>query len=99
MLVFGMLAALCLVAGFGLGLYENDVRWQIVEAVHAVRPDLEPYAMFSRARSFRNSEVHELYRANYAEHPLLKWHKAISFAAMVCFLAFAVFLLLAIKQS
>lgn len=99
MILFGVLAALSLVAGFGLGLYENDVRWQIVEAVHAVRPDLEPYAMFSRARSFRASEVHRLYQANYPENPLLKWHKTISLAAMVCFLAFAVFLVLAIKQS
>jgi hypothetical protein len=99
MILYGVLAALCLVAGFGLGLYESDVRWQIVEAVHEIRPDLEPYAMFTRARSFWNSEVHRLYGANYPERSLLKWHKTISLAAIFCFLAFAVFLVLAIRHS
>jgi hypothetical protein len=99
MILYGVLAALCLLAGFGLGLYENDLRWQIVEAVHEVRPDLEPYAMFSRARSFWGSEVHQIYGTNNPEGSLLRWHKTISIAAITCFLAFAVFLVLAIRYS
>jgi hypothetical protein len=99
MILFGVLAALCLIAGFGLGLYENDVRWQIVEAVTQVRPDLEPYAVFSRARSCWNSEVHRIHAAHYPGSRLLRWHKTISVAVIVCFLAFAFFLVLALKRS
>ena len=99
MILFGVLSALCLIAGFGLGLYENDVRWRIVEAVIDVRPDLEPYLAFARARSFWNSEVHRAHAAHYPESRLPRWHQAISLAAIACFLACAVFLLLALKRS
>jgi hypothetical protein len=99
MVLYGVMSALCLLAGFGLGLYENDVRWRIVEAVTEVRPDLEPYAAFSRARSFPASEVHSLYALHYPASGLVRWHRTISLAAIVCFLAFAVFLILAIKRS
>jgi hypothetical protein len=99
MILFGVLAGLCLIAGFGLGLYENDVRWQIVEAVTEVRPDLEPYAVFSRARSFWDSEVHRLHAVHFPGSGLLRWHKAVSLAAIVCFLAFALFLILALRHS
>ncbi len=99
MIFYGVLAALCLLAGFGLGLYENDLRWQIVEAVHLVRPDLEPYAMFSRARSFWGSEVHRIHETQYSESRLTNWHRTISTAAIACFLAFAIFLALAFRHS
>jgi hypothetical protein len=99
MFLYGVLSALCLIAGFGLGLYENDLRWRIVEAVQELRPDLEPYAMFSRARSFWGSEVHLIYHQHYPERPLLKWHRAISLAAIGCFLAFAALLVLAVRFS
>jgi hypothetical protein len=98
MILYGVLAGLCLIAGFGLGLYENDVRWQIVEAVTEVRPDLEPYAEFSRARSW-DSDLHRIHAAHYPESHLLRWHKTVSLAAIVSFLAFALFLVLALKHS
>lgn len=99
MILFGVLAAFCLVAGFGLGLYENDVRWRMVEAVTDARPDLEPYLAFARARSFWNSEVHRIHALHYPESRLPRWHQAISLAAIACFLAFALFFVLAIKRS
>jgi hypothetical protein len=99
MLLYGILAALCLIVGFGLGLYENDLRWQIVEAIQEVRPDLDPYAMFLRARAFWGSEAHLIYRTHYPERPLLRWHQRISVAAIGSFLAFAVLLVLAIRHS
>ena len=99
MILFGVMSALCLVAGFGLGLYEYDVRWQIVDAVTEARPDLEPFAAFARARSFWKSEVHRIYAAHYPESRLLLWHRTIALASIGCFLAFTVFLVLAIRRS
>jgi hypothetical protein len=99
MLLYGVLSALCLIVGFGLGLYESDLRWQIVEAIEEVRPDLDAYATFLRARAFWGSEAHVIYRKYYPDRPLLRWHRAISVAAVGCFLAFAVLLVIAIKRS
>jgi hypothetical protein len=99
MFLFGVMSALCLVAGFGLGLYESDVRWRLVEAVMDARPDLEPYVAFARARSFWDSEVHRIHAVHYPESRLPRWHRTISLAAIFCFLASAVFLVLAISRS
>ncbi|MGO9436114.1 MAG: hypothetical protein ACLPH3_05595 [Terracidiphilus sp.] len=99
MFVYGVLAILCLIAGFGLGMYEYDLRRQIVEAIHQVRPDLEYRALFARARSLRSPELTAIYLEQFPQSRLLQWHKTVSIAAPACFLAFALFLALAIKHS
>ena len=99
MFLYGGLAALCLIAGFGLGMYEYDLRRQIVRAVHEVRPDLDTFALFARARSLRASSVHALYRDHYPQSHLLRWHQIVSIVSPACFIAFALFLTLAIKHS
>ena len=88
----------CLVAGFGLGMYEYDLRWKIVNAVHEVRPDLEPFALFARARSLRSSNVQAIYREHYPQSHLLRRHRIVTLAAPVFFIGFAVLLALAIKH-
>jgi hypothetical protein len=99
MIVYGALAMSCLIAGFGFAMYEYDLRWQIVHAVHHVRPDLEPSALFARARSLWGSSVYRIYRDQYPQSYLPQRHKAVSFAALACFLGFALFFVLAIKHS
>ena len=99
MILWAALAMLCLVAGFGLGWYEHDLRWRIVRAVHRVRPDLEPLTLFARARSLRGSDVIEIFRNHYPDSPLLRRRRMVSVAAPACFLLSAAFLLMAIRRS
>lgn len=99
MILYGGLALLCLISGFGLGMYEYELRWRIVNAVHSVRPDLEPFALFSRARSLWRSPVYRIYRDHHPQSRLLRQHTIISLASPSCFVAFAVLLVLAIKHS
>ena len=89
----------CLVAGFGLGMYEYELRRQIVRAIHDVRPDLEPFALFARARALRSTNVQAIYREHYPQSHLLRRHRIVTLASPACFLAFAVLLALAIKHS
>jgi hypothetical protein len=98
MFLYGGLAGLCLIAGFGLGMYEYNLRWQIVNAVHKIRPDLERFALFARARS-GSSSVHALYREHYPQGKLLRWHRIVSVASPACFIAFAVLFAVAIRHS
>src|SRR5579863_335063 len=99
MILYGVLAMLCLVAGFGLGWYEYDLRWKIVTAVHLARPDLQPYSLFTRARSLGSSEVHTLYRAHFPQGRLIARRRIAFFAAPACFLLGALFLVLAYTHS
>jgi hypothetical protein len=99
MLLYGGLAALCLIAGFGLGMYEYELRRQIVHAVHEVRPDLERLTLFARARSLRNSNVQAIYREHYPDSSLLRRHRIVIIVSPACFIAFAILLALAIKHS
>lgn len=99
MILFGALALLCLIAGFGFGMYEHDLRWQIVNAVHSARPDLKPFALFARSRSLHRSEALELYRTHFPSGPLLKKRRMALFAAPTCFLLGAIFLMLAFTLS
>lgn len=99
MIFYGALALFCLVAGFGLGMYEHDLRWQIVNAVHSVRPDLKPFALFARSRSLHRSEAVDLYRVHFPSGPLLKKRQMALFAAPACFLLGAIFLVLAFTHS
>jgi len=99
MVLYGVLAMLCLVAGFGLAWYEHDLRWQIVNALHRVRPDLEPFALFARAGSLRRSEVLRLYRAHCADGDLVKRSQIVLLAAPACFLFGAALLVLAFTRS
>jgi hypothetical protein len=99
MVLFGGLAAICLIAGFGLAMYEYELRWQIVNAVHSVRPDLEPFMLFARARSVRATELLKLYRKHFPEDALLKKRRLVFLAAPACFVLGAVFLVLACTHS
>ncbi len=99
MIVYGGLAALFLIAGFGLGMYEYELRRQVVDAVHRVRPDLDRFALYARARALRNSDVIAIYRENFPDSRLLTRRWIVSLAAPACFLLSAAFLLLAIKYS
>ena len=98
MIVFGGLAALCLIAGFGLGMYEYELRRQIVEAVHRVRPDLPRLMLLARARSLRDSEVVTLYREHFPDSPVLARRWMVTLAAPACFVLSAVFLVLAVRH-
>jgi hypothetical protein len=98
-IVYGTLALLCLIAGFGLGMYEYELRRRIADAVHRARPDLEPRALFAITRSLRASGVGDLYRERFPKGRLLQRHTAVAIAAPACFLAFVLFLVLAIKHS
>jgi hypothetical protein len=99
MFLFGGLAALCLIAGFGLGMYEYELRWQIVNAVHSVRRDLEPFALFRRAGSLHRSDVQNLYRTHFPDGTLIRRRWFVSLAAVACFVLGAMFLVLAIRRS
>ena len=99
MILYGVLAMLCLIAGFGLAMYEHDLCWQIVKAVHSVRPDLEPFALFARTRSLRRAEASNLYRDHFPDGSLLRKRQLVLIAAPACFLLAAVFLVLAFRQS
>jgi hypothetical protein len=99
MILWAALAMLCLVAGFGLGWYEYDLRWQIVRAVHRVRPGMEPLALFARARPLWRSEVIEVYRNHFPDSPLLTRRLVVSLAAPACFLLSTAFLVMAIRHS
>ena len=99
MIVYGVLAMLCLIAGFGLAMYEYDLRWQIVNAVHRVRPDLEPFALFARARSLGRGEVINLYRAHFPDGGLIQRRWVVSLAAPACFVLGAVLLVVAFTHS
>jgi cobalamin synthase len=99
MIVYGGLAMIFLVAGFGLGWYEYDLRWKIAHAVHRVRPEMQVLVLFSRARSLRTSSVHRIYREHYPDGRLAQWHVAFAIASPLCFLAFAALLALAIRHS
>jgi len=99
MILYGVLAILCLIAGFGLGLYEHDLRWQLVRAVHGVRPDLDPATLYASARSLRRGEVLNLYQAHFPEGSLLKRRWVVSIAAPACFVFGAVFLVVAFTHS
>jgi hypothetical protein len=97
-IVYGTLALLCLIAGFGLGMYEYELRRRIVDAVHRARPDLEARTLFARARSLRTSGIGDLYRERFPSGRLLQRHKAVAIATPACFLAFVLFLALAIRH-
>ncbi len=100
MILYGALAMVCLIAGFGLGMYEHDLRWQIVRAVHSVRPDLGPFVLFARVgSSARRSEVLSLYRAHFPNGSLLKRRWIVLFAAPASFVLGAIFLVLAFTHS
>jgi hypothetical protein len=99
MILWAALAMLCLVAGFGLGWYEHDLRWQIARAVHRVRPDLELLALFARARPLRGSEVIDIFRNHFPDSPLLARRWIVSLGAPACFVLSAVFLVMAIRHS
>src|ERR1700753_2613021 len=99
MILWAALAMLCLIAGFGLGWYEHDLRWQIARAVHRVRPDLEPLKLFARASPLRSSEVIEIFRDHYPDSPLLTRRWIVALTAPACFLLSAVFLVMAIRLS
>jgi hypothetical protein len=91
---------LCLIAGFGLGMYEHDLRWQIVHAVHSVRPDLGPFVLCARVgSSARRSEVLSLYRAYFPNGSLLKRRWIVLFAAPASFALGAIFLVIAFTHS
>jgi hypothetical protein len=99
MFLYGGLALLCLIAGFGLGMYEYELRRQIVHSVQAARPDLDTGALYAGARSWRASTVHGIYRDLFPESNVLRRHTMVSLASPACFVAFAVLLMLAIKHS
>ena len=100
MILYGALAMVCLIAGFGLGMYEYDLRWQIVRAVRSVRPDLGPFVLFARVgSSARRSEVLSLYRAHFPSGTLIKRRWIVLFAAPACFVLGAIFLVLAFTRS
>lgn len=99
MILWAALAMLCLVAGFGLGWYEYDLRWQIVRAIHRVRPGIEPRTLFARARPLWDSEVIAIYRTHFPDSPLLTRRLVVSLAAPACFLLSAAFLVMAIRHS
>jgi hypothetical protein len=99
MVVYGALAILCLIAGFGLGLYEYELRRQIVEALHQARPDLDMRVLFARARSLRSPDLKAIFLQAFPESRLLQQHQAVALAAPAFFVAFALFLTLAIKHS
>lgn len=99
MILYGVLAMLCLIAAFGLAMYEHDLCWQIVKAVHSVRPDLEPFALFARTQSLWRGETLNLYRDHFPDGSLLRKRQIVSFGAPACFLLAAVFLVLAFRQS
>jgi len=90
---------LCLIAGFGLGMYEHDLRRQIASAVRSLRPDMEFAARFARVRSPRASEALDLYRIHFPEGSLLKKRQMVLIAATACFLLGAVLLVAAITHS
>lgn len=99
MVVYGGLAILCLIAGFGLGLYEYEMRRQIVEALHQARPDLDMRVLFAQARSLRSPDLKAIFFGAFPESRLLQWHRAISLEAPAFFVALALFLTLAIRHS
>jgi hypothetical protein len=99
MIVYGAAALICLIAGFGFGMYEYELRRRIVDAVHRARPDLESHTLLARARSLRTSRVGDLYRERFPNGRLLQRHRVVTIAAPLCFLAFVLFLALAIKHS
>ena len=99
MILYGGLALVCLIAGFGLGMYEYELRRQIVHAVQAARPDLDTGALYAGARSWRASYVHAIYRDLFPESTVLLRHAMVSLASPACFVPFAVLLMLAIKHA
>jgi hypothetical protein len=98
MVVYGALAILCLIAGFGLGLYEYELRRQIVEALHQARPDLDMRVLFAHVRSLRSPDLKVIFLEAFPESRLLQQHRAVALAAPAFFVAFALFLTLAIKH-
>lgn len=99
MILWAALAMLCLIAGFGLGWYEHDLRWQIARAVHRARPDMELFVAFARSRPLRRSEIIEIYRNHFPDSTLLTKRLVVSLAAPACFLLSAAFLVMAIRHS
>ena len=99
MFLYGGLALLCLIAGFGLGMYEYELRRQIVHAIHDARPELDTRTLYAGARSLRSSNVRGLYGDLYPESDVLRWHRLVSLLSPACFALFAVLLVLAIKHS
>lgn len=90
---------LCIIVGFGLGMYEHDLRRQIASAVRSLRPNFESAALFARARSLREAEALTLYRAHFPEGVLLKRRRLVLIAAPACFLLGAVLLVVAFTRS
>jgi hypothetical protein len=99
MILYGGLALVCLIAGFGLGMYEYELRRQIVHAIKAARPDLDIGALYADARSIGGSNVRNIYCSLFPESNLLRQHAIVAVASPACFVAFAVLLTLAIKNS
>jgi hypothetical protein len=99
MVFYGVVAALCLIAGFGLGMYEYELRRQIVNAVRSVRPDLDAGLLYASARSLRGGEVLNLYRTHFSDGGLLRRRWIVSLAAPACFVLGAVFLVVAFTRS
>jgi hypothetical protein len=99
MFLYGGVALLCLIAGFGFGMYEYELRRQIVHAIHDARPELDTLALYAGARALRASSVHAIYRDLFPESNILRRHAMVSLSSPACFVAFAVLLMLAIKHS
>jgi hypothetical protein len=99
MILWAASAMLCLVAGFGLGWYEHDLRWQIARAVLRVQPKPDAPAPLSRVRPRRDAEIIEIFRDQFPDSPLLMRRSIVLVAAPACFLLSAVCLVMAIMRS
>lgn len=82
-----------------MALYEYEMRRQIVEALHQAQPDLDMRVLlFAQARSLRSPDLKAIFFGAFPESRLLPWHRAISLEAPAFFVAFALFLTLAIRH-